>query len=111
MDRTDPRVVLWTNVQALMRHRYGSENLTAFARDCGIGPGSASRLKAQETSVGLDLLQKIGTEFDVAPWQLLVPGMEPGNLPVIQPVSASERRLYARFLQFRKALENGDDAG
>jgi cyclophilin family peptidyl-prolyl cis-trans isomerase len=54
MDRSDPRAVLWQNIVSLMRHRYGGENLTQFAKDCGIGPGSASRLKAQATSERLE---------------------------------------------------------
>lgn len=35
--------------------------------------------------------------------------MEPGNPPVLREASPAERRLYKRFLAFKKALENGDD--
>lgn len=52
----DPKAILLANVSALMRHRYGRENLTRLANDCKLGPGTASRIKAQETSVGIDVL-------------------------------------------------------
>ena len=82
MDDADPRKVLWANVLALMQARYGEENLTRFAREVGIGPGTASRIKGMETSVGLDVLMRISQEFKVPPWRLLVPGMTPPETEV-----------------------------
>lgn len=96
--------VLWANVAALMRHRYGHENLTRLATDCKIGPGTASRIKAQETSVGIDVLEKIGDFFGLDPWQLLVPGLDPATPPALRPVGAAERELYERLMSAAAAL-------
>lgn len=71
MGKSTTKTVLWENVLTLMERAYGSENLTRLARDTHIGPGSASRIKAQETSVGVDVLEKIAEKFEVQPWQLL----------------------------------------
>lgn len=107
--RADPRRVLWQNVRALMQKRYGKENLTQFAKDTGVGPGTASRLKAQETYAQLDTIEQIAAEFDLLPWQLLVPGMEPENPPVLRDASPEERKLYRRFMAVKKVLEGQDD--
>lgn len=55
-DHIDSKAVLWASVLALMVKNYGRENLNRLAREAKIGPGTASRLKAQETSVGLDTI-------------------------------------------------------
>lgn len=67
--------MLWTNVQALMDRRYGGEALGRFARDCGLGQASMTRIKAQETAVGIDVIEKIAAGFRLEPWQVLAPGL------------------------------------
>lgn len=76
MSKTDSKKVLWENVSQLMRMEFGRENLTQLAAKVGIGPGTSTRLKAQETSVGTDILDQIAHAFKVEPWQLLVPGID-----------------------------------
>lgn len=105
---TPAKAVLWQNVKALMDARYGKENLTRLAADAKIGPGTATRIKEQKTSVGLDVLEQIGQAFGVEPWQLLVPGMNPSNPPVLREINGAERELYERLLQAAKDLSKLD---
>lgn len=63
--------VLWRNVQALMVQKYGRENINRLAADAKIGIGSVQRIKAAETSVGVDLVEAVAEAFQVYPWQLL----------------------------------------
>ena len=93
----DLKGVLWANVLALMQKRYGRENLTRLARETGCGPGTASRIKARETSVGIDVLSQIAGAFEVQAWQLLVPGFDPDKLPTLKQVSEDERAALARL--------------
>ena len=65
--------VLWDNVKALMVERWGAENLNRLAREAGFGPATASRLKEQETSVGIDVVEKCAKLFKVPPAVLLMP--------------------------------------
>lgn len=90
--------ILWENVRALMIHHNPDkiENLNWLARETGIGPGSASRIKSKQTAVGLDVLAKIARRFDLQPWHLLMPGLEPGNAPVAF-LSDDEKKLYDRL--------------
>ena len=80
-----------------MTKRYGRENLTRLASDVKIGPGTCSRLKAQETSVGLEVIDKLATFFDVYPWELLVPTFDPDNRPTLQAITQAELELYKRI--------------
>lgn len=75
MKQADSKKVLWENVSSLMQREFGKENLTKLAGKAGFGPGTSTRLKGQETSVGTDILDSIAASFDVEPWQLLMPGM------------------------------------
>jgi hypothetical protein len=65
--------VLWQNVSQLMQRRWGEENLNRLAKAGKMGPGSAQRIKDQETSIGLDLVAKAAQAFNIPAYQLLVP--------------------------------------
>lgn len=95
------RTTLWRNVSALMGHHWGRENLTRLSRDAGIGPGTASRIKAGETSVGLDVLVDIAEVFGLQPWQLLVDGMDPSDPPADPPISIADA---ARMKSIQEAV-------
>jgi hypothetical protein len=104
MKRPDPRHVLRDNVLALMHARFGQENLSRLAREAKIGPGSCTRIKEAATSVGLEVIDKIASRYDYDAWQLLVPGFDPRNPPVLKPVSPEERQLYDRLVSAAEAL-------
>lgn len=70
----DLKKVLWENVLELMKDRYEEgENLNRLARDAKLGPGTAQRIKDQETSVGIDIIGKIAKGFSVPAYTLLIP--------------------------------------
>lgn len=94
----DSNATLWQNVQALMVKRFGSVNLNAFSKHCGIGIATVQRIQAQQTSVGLAIIDKIADRHGLAAWQLLVPGLDPDNPPTLQPVSQKERELYEKIM-------------
>jgi transcriptional regulator with XRE-family HTH domain len=98
----DSKQLLWASVSALMQKHYGGENLTRLAKECKFGPGTASRLKEAQTSVGLDIIDKIAARFHVDVWELLVPGFDPSNRPALQPISETERELYAKFKELAR---------
>lgn len=107
MEEVDSKKVLWKSVSALMKKHYGGENLTRLARDCGFGPGTSTRLKETKTSVGLEVIDKIAKHFHVEPWQLLIPGFNPDNMPTLQPLSEQERKLYERLAEVAKEIKEG----
>lgn len=100
----DNNATLWHSVEALMIKRFGKVNLKGFAALCDIGVGTVQRIQEQKTSVGLAVLDKIADKFDLAAWQLLVPGFDPANPPALQPVSQKERILYERIMSAAKEI-------
>lgn len=95
---------LWQNVLTLMNHHYGGENLSRLAQDCGFAQSTATRLKQQKVSPGLDKIELIAHRFSLATWQLLVPGLDPRNPPTLQPVSPQERALYEKIMSAAKQI-------
>lgn len=81
MLKNDSKVVLWENVTSLMKKRYGKENLTRLAAEAEFGPGTSSRIKKMETSVGTDVLDQLAKLFELETWQLLVPGLDASAIP------------------------------
>jgi len=65
--------VLWVNIQSRMNTLYGKENLTRLIKEAHVGPGTVTRIKEQETSVGVDVIEKVATALKVEPWQLMHP--------------------------------------
>lgn len=100
----DSNATLWQNVQALMVRKYGKTSIKPFAAFCKVGVGTIQRIEAQQTSVGLTILDKIAQKFDLAPWQLLVPGLDPSNPPTLQPVSRKEREMYDKIMKVAKEI-------
>lgn len=81
MTKKDVKTVLWENIERLMRHHYGKKNITKLAKDSDVGNGTIQRIEEQNTSIGLDKLGKIADTFKVDIWHLLVPDLDPANLP------------------------------
>lgn len=90
-----------------MQKHYGREMLGRFAKDCGIGPATMTRIKAQDTSVGVDILDSIAKHFNLQPWELLVPTFDPGNRPTLAPISETEKKLQLRLQELMKELKEG----
>lgn len=97
------KAVLWENVLALMEHHWRGENLSRLAREAHVGPGTASRIKAQQTSVGVDVIAAVAAVFHLQPWHLLVPNLDPANPPVLWMTQA-EVDLYRRLRETAREL-------
>ncbi len=100
----DSNATLWQNVQALMVKKFGRSNIKGFAAFCEVGVGTIQRIEEQKTSVGLAILDKIAAKFDLAAWQLLVPGFDPTNPPALQPVTQRQRILYDKIITAAKEM-------
>jgi hypothetical protein len=88
-----------------MEYHWGKENLSRLARDADIGPGTATRLKQQQTSVGVDIVERIADLFGLQTWQLLVPTFDPTNPPTLMPMSEAERAFYQRVISAARDLK------
>lgn len=96
MLKQNTKQILWSNIHALMQYHWGKENLSRLSREAKIGPASCSRLKEQETSVGLEIVEAVAGVFGLHAWQILIPDLEPTNPPVFV-MSDAERQFYNRI--------------
>lgn len=103
MPKKNVNLVLWENVLALMKHKYGKEHLTRLAKESGVGGASLTRVKQQETNVGIETVAKIASAFDLQAWHLLTPNLDPYNPPVIW-LTTSERDFYNKVKELQQAL-------
>lgn len=92
----DPKLVFADNVEALMLDRYGKINKSQLAKDACTPIANVQRILDRNTSVGLNVVAKIAAAFDLLPWQMLFPDLDPKNPPVLC-ITAAERQLYSRF--------------
>lgn len=100
--------LLGTNLQALMTAHADLSSNPKLAAKTKLGTGTISRLRNGEVDANLDTLQRLAKAFNVEPWQLLVPGIDPGNLPTLQPISEQERQLYARIAEAVKGIKEAN---
>lgn len=99
------RDILAANLRALMagNEKLGStpaiERATGSlsVRPCKVGKSTVDRALKAETPLNIDYLEAIARAFGVDAWQLLVPGMNPTNPPVLKSIGESEDRLYQRI--------------
>lgn len=107
----DTAATLWANVHALMLHHYKEANLSRLSDECGFAQSTATRIKQGKVAPGLDKIDAIARRFNLAAWQLLVPGMDPKNPPTLQPVSATERALYEKIRSVAKDIIAAEPRG
>ena len=96
--------VLAENINALMRANTSLDSNPKLSDKSDLGTGSISRIRNAEGAVNLDTLDKLAKCFDLQPWQLLVPGMDPASLPVLRCMSDTEYELWGRMRSLIKQL-------
>lgn len=84
------------NVQALRDYPPGAKRgQRTFAEKCGIGEGTVWRISKGQDGTSVETLRAIAEAHGLQAWQLLVPGFDPANPPVMAPLTEAERKLYA----------------
>lgn len=100
----DGKQILWENVKALMDHHYGGENLGKFATKTKVAPATMTRLKKQQTSIGIEIVEAFAKPFGLEAWQLLVPDLQVDNPPVLASQVKEASELYAKIRTSTEAL-------
>lgn len=87
--------VLASNLKALMELRKLSQ--MELHRRSRVAQATIGRILREETAADVDTISALAKGLDLEPWQLLIPNIDPGNPPVLQPISTRERELYQRL--------------
>ena len=108
--------ILWDNLKTLMIERYGDENLYQLNIDSNdeITLGALSRIKMQETAIGLDVLDKLASFFNVTPAILITKNLTPHPLDEhkknFDTASDNQKLLLLKILTSLERDRNINDA-
>lgn len=84
--------VVADNIGRILAHR-GIDPAGA-AKLLGVKPFQVRRLISADHAMTLRTLDRLAEAFCLEPYQLLIPGLDPGNPQVLRILSAAEERLY-----------------
>lgn len=99
MHTQQTRTELWQRIQSLMIQHWGIESQNRLAREAGVGVATVARLKSADSSVGLDVLEKVADALGVQAWQLICPasvydiGPSAGFSPMARDLASSLDRI------------------
>ena len=101
------RTVLAENIQKLMDSNPLLSSLVKVAAEAKrkghtVSKNAVDTARKGANSATIDSVDAIARAFEMEAWQLLVPGMNPRNPPVLKSIGASEEAMY---LKLRKAAE------
>lgn len=95
------RQVLAENVKALRDRRGDLGGLRSWAKRFGVGEATLHRILHADAAIKLDSIEAVAKGFGVPAWMLLVPDLDPDNLPVA--LSPTERDFYRRLREAVKS--------
>lgn len=93
---------LSANLTALMENDRELTTDAKVAKAAGVDQKTVWRMVAKSNSATLDKIAKVAAAFDLQTWQLLVPGLEPTNPPVV--ITRVEYDFFARLTKKEAAL-------
>lgn len=95
-----PRAVLAMNLKALMASKHGPRSQSELRRKSGVAQATIGRILSDGgENARIETVEKLARAYGLDGWQLMIPGMDPSNPPVLQPISKEERALYDRLTQ------------
>lgn len=85
-----PRQILSENLKALMKARPDLDLLPKIvaASDKRLSNGTLDRIRRGASATDIDTLEELATTFGIEPWQLLIEGLNPQALHVLQQIKA-----------------------
>ena len=89
--------VLAENINTLMRVNTSLDSNPKVSGKADLGTGSISRIRNADGAINLDTLDKLAKCFDLQPWQMLVPELDPKSPPVLRSMSVTEVELFERL--------------
>jgi hypothetical protein len=103
------RDVLGANLKALMEASTEYKSTLALEKatlhkGCKVGKSTIDRAIRGETTLNLDYIEVIAKVFGLDPWQLLTPGLQPNNAPVIRSIGEAEDQMYLKLKGLAKEI-------
>lgn len=113
MRRKSVQEILAENVAALMKHRHDVRTEKQLRDRAKIGGGTLEGIRKRTKAPTVVTLEKLAHAFDLEPYQLLIPDLDPAN-PLVARLPPNERQFYehlkAQVLRLQETVsEYGED--
>jgi transcriptional regulator with XRE-family HTH domain len=93
--KMDIKQIICSNLKALREST--DLNQTKFAIRCGLLQRAYGRIENGESMAHLEMLEQVAKKNDLEVWQLLVPGFNPSNLPLLKLADEAEQKFYEKI--------------
>lgn len=102
----DLSAVLSDNLAAMMAASAGLRTQTAVAKATSgvVNQTTVSRILKRQISPTAATIAALAAAFGIEPWQMLVPEIDPANLPVLRTPRGAEAEFYRRMQQLAAEL-------
>jgi len=90
--KMDIKQIICSNLKALREST--TLNQTKFADRCGLQQRAYGRIENGESMAHLEMLEQVARKNELEVWQLLVPGFNPANLPLLKLANEAEQKFY-----------------
>lgn len=107
MDDENVSGVLSANLKALKAAHTELTSDARVAKRAGVDQKTVWRMINESNSATLGSITQVAAAFDLQAWQILVPGLDPRNPPVVT-MTAVERAFYSRLKQDLSVLLASD---
>lgn len=96
---TEVARILAMNLRSLMNASAGLRTQMAVAKAShgALTQTTVSRILLNQHRPTIDTLASLAKVFDMAPWQLLVPQLDPANPPTLRQPQGAEAEFYRRL--------------
>lgn len=92
-----------------MAMKSGPASQFALAKKSRVAQSTIGRILSDEgVDAGIETVDKIAKAYGLQAWQMMVAGMDPGNPPVLQPLSKAERELYDNLKKAAREFAKDD---
>ena len=98
------RDILAANTTALRGARELSQAKVAKLSGGIMDQTTVGRIERAEIATTVDMIDGLAKAYDLEPWQLLTPDLDPKNPPILREPTREERELWKKLTESAKLL-------
>lgn len=93
------------NLSRLMDHVPELDSQGKLHKKSKVAQSTIGRTLRKETSITVENLASIAYAFELQPWQLLVPDLDPSNPQALREINGNEKEFYKKLMALAKEYE------
>lgn len=102
------RQVLAANLKALMASHKTLDTFPKIVKARGPSNGTLDRIRRMAAGASIDAVDQLAKVYGLEAWQLMVPGLDPTNPPMLSHVTEAQQRLLDQLKQAFQQLPVSD---